>query len=134
MELHPMYGVSIIRDLRDPLDLATLEVILYHQTKWDGTGYPDHASIRTELVRLGWTPDKVPEPRGEGIPIFGRVVTLADVFDALMSRRAYKEPWDPARVRDTLARSAGTHFDPELVEVLLERFDKACAAHAMFEE
>jgi response regulator RpfG family c-di-GMP phosphodiesterase len=126
--------VSIFRDLRDPLDLATLEVILYHQTKWDGTGYPDHQAIRSELVRLGWKPEKVPEPKGDRIPIFGRVVTLADVFDALMSRRAYKEAWDHERVRQELAKSAGTHFDPELVEILLERFDKACNAHAMFEE
>lgn len=134
MQSHPIFGVSIFRDLRDPLDLATLEVILYHQTKWDGTGYPDHQAIRSELVRLGWKPEKVPEPKGDRIPIFGRVVTLADVFDALMSRRAYKEAWDHERVRQELAKSAGTHFDPELVEILLERFDKACNAHAMFEE
>lgn len=134
MQKHPILGVSIYRELRDPVDRASVEVLLYHQTKWDGTGYPDHQAIRDELVRLGWQPDKVPEPRGEGIPIFGRVATLADVFDALMSRRVYKEPWDHERVRQEIARSAGTHFDPELVEILLERFDKACAAHAMFEE
>jgi response regulator RpfG family c-di-GMP phosphodiesterase len=134
MQKHPILGVSIYREIHDPVDRASVEVMLYHQTKWDGSGYPSHDEIRQQLVRLGWKPEHVPEPKHEGIPIFGRVSAVADVFDALMSRRAYKEPWDSGRVRDEMARSSGTHFDPELVEILLERFDQVCAAHAMFEE
>ena len=62
--------------------------------------------------------------RGEDIPLFARIVGLADVFDALSSRRSYKEPWDEARVLEHIRAESGRHFDPELVEILLARIDE----------
>lgn len=134
MEMHPVLGARMLDSLSTALDDATAEVILYHQTRWDGAGYPTKAAITEELVRLGRSPDAVPEPRGEAIPIFGRCVALADVFDALMSRRVYKEPWPPEQVRETIVAEAGKHFDPELVEIFIERFAAMCHAHQMFAE
>jgi len=60
---------------------------------------------------------------GEEIPLFGRIVSLADVFDALSSRRTYKEAWDEEEVLVAIEEGAGTQFDPELVEILLSRLD-----------
>lgn len=134
MEMHPVHGARMLDGLSTALDEATAEVILYHHARWDGTGYPSNADIADELVRLGRAPEGVPPARGDAIPIFGRCVALADVFDALISRRAYKEPWPPEQVRATIAAEAGTHFDPELVEIFVERFEAMCHAHQMFAE
>ena len=54
--------------------------------------------------------------KGGDIPFAARIVTLADVYDALCSRRSYKEPWDEDRILEEIRRSAGSHFDPEIVE------------------
>ena len=81
------------------------------------------------LRDLGVDASRVPEPRGEGIPIEARLVAIADVFDALMSKRAYKEAWTPAEVRGEFERARGTHFDPELVDLFLMDFDEYCRIH-----
>ena len=61
---------------------------------------------------------------GEDIPLFARIVGLADVYDALSSRRSYKDPWPESKVLDEVRRESGRHFDPELVELLLERVEE----------
>lgn len=73
------------------------EIAAGHHEKWDGTGYP-----------LGLA--------GSAIPLSARLMALADVFDALSTRRVYKEPWDFARIDAYLRENAGRHFDPVLVE------------------
>jgi response regulator RpfG family c-di-GMP phosphodiesterase len=55
--------------------------------------------------------------KGEQIPIFGRIVALADVYDALSSARVYKDAWDESKVLDTIESESGRHFDPELVDI-----------------
>ena len=59
--------------------------------------------------------------KGEEIPIYGRIVALADVYDALSSARIYKEAWDESDVLSTLEEEAGRQFDPELVEIFFSR-------------
>ena len=61
--------------------------------------------------------------RGEEIPIFGRIVALADVFDALSSKRVYKEAWDEAAVLEELRKMSGKKFDPELVEIFFDSIE-----------
>ncbi len=134
MQTHPVIGAETLDHLESVLDEAMADVILYHQAKWDGTGYPSHEAIVRVMNRLGRPAERVGEPKGEGIPLFARCVALADVFDALMSKRAYKEPWPPEKVRDTIAHDAGTHFDPELAGLFVEHFDEMCEAHQMFSE
>jgi response regulator RpfG family c-di-GMP phosphodiesterase len=134
MELHPIHGARTLDGLSTALDEATADVILYHQCRWDGAGYPKHQAIVEEFARLGRPASEVPAPIGESIPIFARCVALADVFDALMSRRAYKDPWPPERVHETIVSESGRHFDPELVEIFRERFQEICAAHRLFVE
>ncbi len=72
------------------------EIALAHHEKWDGSGYPRGLA-------------------GEAIPLSARIVAIADVFDALTTRRPYKEPWPVQAALDHIAAQAGQHFDPALV-------------------
>jgi len=81
------------------LDLARIIAMTHHE-KWDGTGY--HQKLK-----------------GKEIPLTGRIACICDVFDALISRRPYKEPWPMERVMEEIKRGSGIFFDPELVEVFL---------------
>jgi len=61
--------------------------------------------------------------KGNEIPIFGRIVALADVYDALSSKRVYKEAWDESDVLKTIEKEAGAQFDPELIEIFFSRLN-----------
>ncbi len=101
MQCHPETG----RDLLNHTDLTFLKaagiIASQHHERWDGKGYPEG------LV-------------GENIHIFGRIVAIADVFDALLNERIYKKAWNPADVFLYLENQAGTQFDPTLVGLLLD--------------
>lgn len=99
MKRHPIIGAEILGESDSGLLQLARSVALYHHEKWDGSGYPHGL-------------------KGEAIPIEARIVALADVFDALTSKRPYKEAWS---VEDALAyirQQAGRHFDPRAVELL----------------
>lgn len=106
MRTHAKLGADIIRDLlaeledRDYLKIAK-DMAHYHHEKWDGSGYPEGL-------------------KGEEIPLCARIMAIADVYDALRSKRSYKEEFPLERARTIIEESAGTHFDPEVVEVFLE--------------
>ena len=72
----------------------------HHHEKWDGTGYPKGL-------------------RGEEIPLEGRIMAIADVYDALVSKRPYKEPYSHAQAVDIIKKDSGTHFDPQIVAAFL---------------
>jgi len=122
---HTFLGARLFKDAQSEFDELAAEVALSHHEKWDGTGYPGHLDPVSEKPLAGLTdPDGRPLPKkGEEIPIFGRIVAVADVFDALCSRRSYKEPWDEERVLEEIRLSAGTHFDPEIVDAFFSCLD-----------
>jgi putative two-component system response regulator len=97
MRQHPVMGAKILGEHKDELLQAAHSVALTHHEKWDGTGYP-HGLI------------------GQEIPIFGRIVSIADVFDALTSERPYKKAWTVEAALQTLKDGAGKHFDPGLIQ------------------
>lgn len=134
METHAHIGAGSLQGQKISLDDAIRDVTLYHHARWDGTGYPSYEQIVKTLEQLGEDTSNVPQPKGEGIPINARLVAIADVFDALMSRRAYKEAWAPEQVREEIAKCAGTHFDPELVELFVSDFDEYLKIHAALQE
>ena len=134
MEGHTRLGAGTLIGIRTSMDEAVRNVTLYHHARWDGTGYPRQAEIIETLRELGIDTTNLPEPKGEGIPLAARLVAIADVFDALMSRRAYKEAWTPAEVRAEFERARGTHFDPELVDLFLSDFEEFCRIHAAITE
>jgi HD-GYP domain-containing protein (c-di-GMP phosphodiesterase class II) len=122
MELHTLYGAALFDDLQSSLDSIARDIALTHHENWDGTGYPGWIDPITKKVIKA---DKEGNARGrigEEIPLPGRIVALADVYDALCSRRAYKDPWTEEQVLDEIRKCNGTKFDPELVDVFFEIF------------
>ena len=125
MKLHTVMGARLFSDRYSEFDEAAAVVALNHHEKWDGTGYPGNVNAMDGKVLPGYeNSDGTPRPKnGEEIPVFGRIVALADVYDALSSRRAYKERWDEYQVLDELKATSGTHFDPEMVDVFFSCID-----------
>jgi len=125
MKQHTFMGARLFAEQYSEFDDASASVALNHHEKWDGTGYPGHINPFDTKVLPGYeNSDGSPRPKkGEEIPVFGRLVALADVYDALSSKRAYKEKWDEAQVLDELKACSGTHFDPEMVETFFACID-----------
>ncbi len=119
MKQHTILGARLFLDGFSELDKAAAAVALNHHERWDGKGYPGHVDLRTGLSLAGYAkPDG--QPRGktrEEIPVFGRIVAIADVYDALTSARIYKEAWDETKALKIFEEGTGTQFDPELTEI-----------------
>ena len=96
---HPLYGETLVEPLNEWLGTWT-DAVGYHHENWDGKGYPRGIA-------------------GEEIPLAGRIVAIADVYDVITSARSYKEPASPTEARAELARCAGTQFDPRLVRAFV---------------
>jgi CHASE2 domain-containing sensor protein len=103
MKTHAMIGASMLADSRSELLQLAESIARTHHERWDGTGYP---------ARL----------RGEGIPIAGRICSICDVFDALVSPRPYKDPWTVPDALAEIGAQRGRQFDPQLVEAFLGLF------------
>lgn len=125
MKQHTILGARLFMNKQSDFDEAAAVVALNHHERWDGTGYPGYVDYQTGLPLDGYlmADGRARGKRGEEIPLFGRVVALADVFDALSSKRTYKEAWDEKLILAKIERCAGTQFDPELVEIFFERLD-----------
>lgn len=105
IKTHPEIGAEILGDDESSLISLAKSVSLTHHEKWDGSGYPNGLA-------------------GEEIPLEGRIVALADVFDALTSKRPYKEAWSVDEAMDFIKEQSGKHFQPELVDLMFENLDK----------
>ncbi len=125
MKQHTILGAKLFSERYSDFDEAAALVALNHHEKWDGTGYPGHVNPFDGKVIPGCeNSDGTPRPKkGEEIPVFGRIVALADVYDALNSHRAYKERWDESKIFDELKATSGTHFDPEFVDTFFSSID-----------
>lgn len=100
MQRHAEYGAEILGEHPSPLLQLAREVALFHHERWDGSGYPHGL-------------------KGHNIPLSARIVSIADVFDALTSERPYKKAWSEAKAIQLLNDEAGLHFDPELVPLFI---------------
>jgi HD-GYP domain-containing protein (c-di-GMP phosphodiesterase class II) len=124
MQAHTCFGAKLFVDPQSELDIISAEVALRHHENWDGTGYPGMVDIWAENPIVTPTergPDgSARKLKGEEIPLGGRIVAVADVYDALISKRVYKEPWDSGKVYDEIRAMSGTKFDPEIVEAFFE--------------
>lgn len=101
---HTEYGKKMLETVPGELFTLSTQIAWQHHEKWDGTGY-----------------NKV---KGEDIPRCARCVALADVFDALVSRRAYKSPWLPEKAFREIVAQKGRQFDPEVVDAFVMHFDE----------
>ncbi len=105
MKNHAQLGWELLKDSGSEILRAGAEIALSHHEKYDGTGYPGAL-------------------KGNDIPLFGRIVAVADVFDALTSERPYKKAWSLEDARRFLEEGRGKHFDPLCVEALFAGWDE----------
>lgn len=108
MKEHAQIGANILRDSPSPLIQLAHTLALEHHEKWDGSGYPQGL-------------------KAEAITLEARIAAIADVFDALTSKRPYKDAWPTDKAFALLQEQAGKHFDPHLVELFLNLKDKILA-------
>lgn len=120
MKSHATMGARLFADKQSDFDEIAQMVAFTHHENWDGTGYPGHIEIET-CAPLQTGPDGKPKGKsGEEIPLYGRIVAVADVYDALCSSRVYKPAWAEEKVLEEMHTMAGTKFDPELLEIFFE--------------
>ncbi len=100
MKAHAAIGASMLSGSQSPMVQLAEEIARTHHERWDGSGYPNGL-------------------RGEQIPLSGRICALCDVYDALVSRRPYKEPWPQHEALAEIRRQRGRHFDPWLTDLFL---------------
>jgi len=121
MKTHASLGSEALelaeRDTAESAEFLALakEIARWHHEKWDGSGYPDGLA-------------------GESIPISARIMALADVFDALISPRVYKEPMTFQAARQIIEAGCGQHFDPNMTDCFLANFNDFCAIANHFRE
>ena len=117
MKQHTFLGARLFANPKSEFDEAALDVALNHHEHWNGKGYPGFLDLVTGKPLPGFSEEGRPRPKkGEEIPVFGRVVGLADVYDALSSCRSYKKSWDEERVLDVIRGESHEQFDPAIVE------------------
>jgi putative two-component system response regulator len=115
MKQHAALGYELLKGSSSRVLQAGAEIALGHHEKFDGTGYPSGI-------------------KGHDIPIFSRIVAVADVFDALTSKRPYKKAWTVEAAVDFLLAGKGRHFDPLCVDALLEAWDQVMDVRARYHE
>jgi HD-GYP domain-containing protein (c-di-GMP phosphodiesterase class II) len=129
MQYHTIFGARLFQNQASDLDALCAEIALNHHEKWDGSGYPGKIDdIYQDQPPLG------DGKRGEEIPIAGRIVALADVYDALVNQRVYKVPWSEAMTLDYIKDQSGQHFDPEVVDAFLAIYDVIAAIRDKYRE
>ena len=136
MKWHTVIGAKMFEDSESPLEKAASEVALHAHERWDGTGYPgalDLKAMARVLEDLQHVPHLKQGLKGEEIPLFARLVGIADVFDALASHRVYKEPWTDEQIVSEIRKGSGTQFDPAIVEIFLKNYDDLKAIRERFQ-
>lgn len=115
MKQHALYGYELLKGSSSKVLQAGAEIARGHHEKYDGSGYPAGLS-------------------GSDIPLFSRIVAVADVFDALTSERPYKKAWTLEAAREFLSKGAGTHFDPQCVQTFLGAWDEVLEIRNRYQE
>jgi HD-GYP domain-containing protein (c-di-GMP phosphodiesterase class II)/tetratricopeptide (TPR) repeat protein len=115
MKQHAQIGHEILKDSSSLVLQTGAAIALGHHEKFDGSGYPQGLA-------------------GEAIPIFSRIVAVADVFDALTSERPYKKAWSLEQAAEHLRTHSGAHFDPRCVDCFFARWDEVLAIRQRFKD
>lgn len=115
MKQHAIFGYEILKGSSSRVLQTGAEIARAHHEKFDGSGYPNNLA-------------------GDAIPIFSRIVAVADVFDALTSERPYKKAWTLERAAEHIKASVGTHFDPQCVAAFFENWDKVLEIRQRFQD
>lgn len=115
MKSHTTIGEKILKGSNSDLLNAAQLIAMTHHEKWDGTGYPNGISR-------------------QDIPLMGRITSIADVFDALTSKRPYKDAWPVEKALDVMKKDAGTFFDPMLIRTFIARLPAILKIKDEFED
>jgi putative two-component system response regulator len=115
MKMHTVIGDKILANSASPILQCGGLIAISHHEKFDGSGYPRAL-------------------KGKDIPLYGRIVAVADVFDALTSERPYKKAWDLDRATGLILESRGGHFDPECVDAFFDAFDEVLEIKGRYQE
>ena len=115
MKQHAVIGYEILKGSSSKVLQAGADIALAHHEKFDGSGYPNGL-------------------KGEDIPIFSRIVAVADVFDALTSERPYKKAWSLEHAEEHIRASAGTHFDPLCVTTFFAQWEAVLEIRQRFKD
>lgn len=115
MESHTTIGAGILKDSRIPLLQLSQKIAMTHHEKWDGTGYPNKMAA------------------GE-IPVEGRIVALADVFDALSNKRVYKDAMSIEETMGIVKEGTGSHFDPAVVDAFKRGMEQVLEIYGKYKE
>lgn len=115
MKQHAIFGYEILKGSSSKVLQAGAAIARAHHEKFDGTGYPGGLA-------------------GQDIPIFSRIVAVADVFDALTSERPYKKAWTLEQAVEHLESNAGSHFDPACVAVFMAHWDEVLEIRQRFQD
>ncbi|MBL4940216.1 MAG: DUF3369 domain-containing protein [Colwellia sp.] len=113
MQSHAQIGGDILAKSTVSVSKLASRLALYHHENWDGTGYPEGLA-------------------GKDIPIEARIMAVADVFDALGSKRCYKEPWSDDKIKEFMIAEKNKKFDAALIDIVIENFDEFIAVRAQF--
>ncbi len=118
IKYHTILGAQLFINSDSDWEKMATEITLNHHEKWDGSGYPgkiDNINKEKIINNKG--------KKGTEIPLSARIVTLVDVYDALYSKRTYKDPWKEEKVLYYIKEQRGKQFDPELVDIFFEIYD-----------
>jgi HD-GYP domain-containing protein (c-di-GMP phosphodiesterase class II) len=129
MQYHTIYGARLFANAGSDLDVISEKIALNHHERWDGSGYPGKiGDISQDHAALG------PGKKGEEIPLAARIVALADVYDALISKRVYKEPFPEDEALNLIREQSGRQFDPEVVAAFFSIHDVITAIKEKYRE
>ncbi|MBN1897703.1 MAG: HD domain-containing protein [Spirochaetes bacterium] len=118
IKYHTIYGARLFKDPTSDMEVISAQVCLSHHERWDGHGYPGKIkNIYADDIKIAGGKKR------EEIPVSGRIVALADVYDALISRRVYKNPWPEQKALDYIKEMSGRQFDPEVVHAFFSIYD-----------
>lgn len=115
MKRHSLKGFEMLEGVKNPFLKAGAEIALSHHERYDGKGYPNGT-------------------QGEDIALYGRITSVADVFDALTSKRPYKEPWSIERACNLLKEESGKQFDPAVINAFFDCMDEILEVYNQFSD
>lgn len=134
IKTHTLHGARLFVNKQSEFDEVAQIVAMNHHENWDGTGYPGHVDVETGEALKADGDGRIVGKREDEIPLFGRIVAICDVFDALSSKRVYKDAWKEEDVLEEMRRLSGTKFDPDLIDIFFKVLPNIRTVSAKFRE
>lgn len=129
MKWHTVYGAQLFIHTTSSLDIMARDIALNHHERWGGGGYPGKIeNYHSKKIQMGKS------KKGKSIPLEARITALADVYDALSSKRSYKDPWPEEKILKIIENDTGSHFDPEISKAFFEIHDVILAIREKYKD